>query len=35
MMFVPFELRVILSMYGLIIQPLLNPVIYGLKLSKN
>lgn len=34
MMFVPFELRVILSMYGLIIQPLLNPVIYGLKLSK-
>ncbi|XP_041806923.1 olfactory receptor 10J5-like [Chelmon rostratus] len=34
MTFVPLELRVILSMYGLIIQPLLNPVIYGLKLSK-
>ncbi len=34
MTFVPFELRVFLSMYGLIIQPLLNPVIYGLKLSK-
>lgn len=34
MKFVPFELRVILSMYGLIIQPLLNPLIYGLKLSK-
>ncbi|XP_070771422.1 olfactory receptor 10A6-like [Enoplosus armatus] len=34
MSFVPLELRVILSMYVLIIQPLLNPVIYGLKLSK-
>lgn len=34
MKFVPFELRVFLSMYVLIIPPLLNPVIYGLKLSK-
>lgn len=34
MMFLPFELRIILSTYGLILQPLINPVIYGLKLSK-
>lgn len=34
MMFLPFELRVILSTYGLILQLLVNPVIYGLKLSK-
>ncbi|XP_033472361.2 olfactory receptor 52L1-like [Epinephelus lanceolatus] len=34
MTFVPHELRVILTMYGPIVQPLLNPMIYGLKLSK-
>ncbi|KAK2840237.1 hypothetical protein Q5P01_013977 [Channa striata] len=32
--FVPFELQVILSIYAFIIQPLLNPLIYGLKLLK-
>lgn len=34
MTFVRFELRVFLTLYGLIIQPILNPLIYGLKLSK-
>ncbi|KAK2840239.1 hypothetical protein Q5P01_013979 [Channa striata] len=34
MTFVPLELRVILSMYAFLIQPMLNPLIYGLKLSK-
>ncbi|XP_042339426.1 olfactory receptor 4Q2-like, partial [Plectropomus leopardus] len=34
MTFVPYELHVIFSSYLLIIQPLLNPMIYGLKLSK-
>ncbi|XP_067372117.1 olfactory receptor 6C6-like [Channa argus] len=34
MTFVPLELRVILSTYAFLIQPLLNPLIYGLKLSK-
>ncbi|KAK2840234.1 hypothetical protein Q5P01_013974 [Channa striata] len=34
MTFVPFELQVILSIYAFIIQPLLNPLIYGLKLLK-
>ncbi|XP_044073656.1 olfactory receptor 4K1-like [Siniperca chuatsi] len=34
MTLVPLELHVILSMYAAIIQPLLNPVTYGLKLSK-
>lgn len=31
--FVPFELHVILVMYGIIIHPLVNPFIYGLQLS--
>lgn len=34
MTFVPFELHVILYMYALIFPPILNPLIYGLKLSK-
>ncbi|KAK2840238.1 hypothetical protein Q5P01_013978 [Channa striata] len=34
MTFVPLELEVILSMYVFLVQPLLNPLIYGLKLSK-
>ncbi|XP_034417628.1 olfactory receptor 52L1-like [Cyclopterus lumpus] len=31
---VPYPLCVVLSMYVVIIQPLLNPIMYGLKLSK-
>ncbi|XP_056245512.1 olfactory receptor 4K15-like [Seriola aureovittata] len=31
---VPYPLCVVLSMYVVIIQPLLNPLMYGLKLSK-
>lgn len=34
MTFLPLELQVLLSMYGLIINPLVNPLIYGLQLSK-
>ncbi|KAK2810010.1 hypothetical protein Q5P01_000466 [Channa striata] len=34
MTFIPLELRVILLTYPLLIQPMLNPLIYGLKLSK-
>lgn len=34
MTYVHFELRVFLTLYGLIVQPILNPLIYGLKLSK-
>ncbi|XP_075870120.1 olfactory receptor 4E2-like [Nelusetta ayraudi] len=34
MTFVPFELRVVLSVYGIIIQPLVSPIIYGFQLSK-
>ncbi|XP_067372116.1 olfactory receptor 11A1-like [Channa argus] len=34
MLFVPLELQVILTLYAFLIQPLLNPLIYGLKLSK-
>ncbi|XP_070694536.1 olfactory receptor 13C4-like [Pempheris klunzingeri] len=32
--FIPLELRAVLSMYALVIHPLVNPMIYGLKLSK-
>ncbi|KAF3848265.1 hypothetical protein F7725_021293 [Dissostichus mawsoni] len=31
---VPSALRIILSLYFLIIQPLMNPVMYGLQMSK-
>ncbi|KAK2810008.1 hypothetical protein Q5P01_000464 [Channa striata] len=34
MTIVPLELTVILSLYIFLIQPMLNPLIYGLKLSK-
>ncbi|KAK2810751.1 hypothetical protein Q5P01_000357 [Channa striata] len=34
MMFIPFKLHVILLTYAFLIQPFLNPLIYGLKLSK-
>ncbi|KAK2840236.1 hypothetical protein Q5P01_013976 [Channa striata] len=34
MTFVPLELRIILSMYAFLIQPMLNPLIYGVKLTK-
>ncbi|XP_028992093.1 olfactory receptor 2F1-like [Betta splendens] len=34
MTFVPLQLRIILSIYAFLIQPILNPLIYGLKLTK-
>ncbi|KAK2840241.1 hypothetical protein Q5P01_013981 [Channa striata] len=34
MTIVPLELRIILLMYAFLIQPMLNPLIYGLKLTK-
>ncbi|XP_070685394.1 olfactory receptor 2A14-like [Pempheris klunzingeri] len=34
MSYIPRELRIVLSLYFLVIQPLLNPIMYGLQISK-